>query len=682
MTPSLKRRHITIVIACHNRPETTLRCVESVSKQITSVNPYLYFDYSIRIVDSSDNDATQQNVSEWTKTHPHVKIQFHKTDKSPFWAQAMKIAWNLPDAEKEGDEKTTHWLWLNDDVVLFPNALATLLQTETQNAPEAQITVGSLQSPTSEKFTYGGLSQTTIKHPHPARLRHVPPSNEVTPQKVETFHGNLVLIPNEIRKIVGDIGPYTHAFADTDYGLRATKLGVPIQITPYVGTCEANPDRDTWYKETSWKGRLKNICSAKNLPPKDLWHFLSSHATTLRAAMWWAAPYIKAILGIKPPQQNPPKAVMLWNYPPCHFLSWMEKLCRDNQDLIFLFSSDIDPYEERKQSLTHVRHEIQKTFSKKIKPKHPWGFSFDNLKFHFPVSTIPDLMRLKPAVIISTEMGPRSIQGILYAKLTKTPIVVQLRESETTDLFRGPLRRLTRRIFLPMANLVVANGTSGKRVMEKYGVDPKKIRIIHSGTDTNVFHRAESKPKSEAELKLLFCGEFSAQKGIRKFIKTLDTILKETEFQSKQVRFSLIGKETGSEIIPIPTAPNLTIESHGWIEYKTLQPVYEQHHVFIMPSLADEWGMVVNEAMACGLPVLGCTGSQAVEELVTPHKDAGWTYPPQNQTLMEAAIRSMLRTPIQHITEMGEKTKDIAFGTTDHHVAKTIQDLITELAPK
>ena len=37
--------------------------------------------------------------------------------------------------------------------------------------------------------------------------------------------------------------------------------------------------------------------------------------------------------------------------------------------------------------------------------------------------------------------------------------------------------------------------------------------------------------------------------------------------------------------------------------------------IFVLPTLADEWGLVVNEAMASGLPVLGSVYSQAAHEL-------------------------------------------------------------------
>ena len=49
--------------------------------------------------------------------------------------------------------------------------------------------------------------------------------------------------------------------------------------------------------------------------------------------------------------------------------------------------------------------------------------------------------------------------------------------------------------------------------------------------------------------------------------------------------------------------------------------------VLVFPTLADEWGLVVNEALAAGVPVLGSLYSQAVEELVRDGEN-GWTFRP------------------------------------------------------
>ena len=48
-----------------------------------------------------------------------------------------------------------------------------------------------------------------------------------------------------------------------------------------------------------------------------------------------------------------------------------------------------------------------------------------------------------------------------------------------------------------------------------------------------------------------------------------------------------------------------------------------------MPSITDQWGLVVNEAMASGLPVLVSNGSGSAQDLVAPGTN-GYTFNPSS----------------------------------------------------
>ncbi len=58
-----------------------------------------------------------------------------------------------------------------------------------------------------------------------------------------------------------------------------------------------------------------------------------------------------------------------------------------------------------------------------------------------------------------------------------------------------------------------------------------------------------------------------------------------------------------------------------------LAKFYAAADVFVFPSLIDVWGLVVNEAMACGLPVLASRFAGASQELVD-NNDVGQTFDP------------------------------------------------------
>jgi glycosyltransferase involved in cell wall biosynthesis len=69
-----------------------------------------------------------------------------------------------------------------------------------------------------------------------------------------------------------------------------------------------------------------------------------------------------------------------------------------------------------------------------------------------------------------------------------------------------------------------------------------------------------------------------------------------------------------------------SVEFVGFVEYNNLPMLYRDADVFILPSLEDTWGFVVNEAMASGLPVL-CSKYAHAREMVNEGEN-GYLFDP------------------------------------------------------
>ena len=93
------------------------------------------------------------------------------------------------------------------------------------------------------------------------------------------------------------------------------------------------------------------------------------------------------------------------------------------------------------------------------------------------------------------------------------------------------------------------------------------------------------------------------------------------------------------------------------------------------PTLADEWGLVVNEAMAAGLPVLASCRAQAATEMVTDSED-GWLVDSADPIATDAALSRALGTPTEVRTAMGEaarhKAESFSHANTVRHMMHTI----------
>ncbi len=247
-------RRVAVVMTCHNRRDTTIRCLKALLSQKPGANVALF------VTDDGSTDGTPDAIKSVMPNASVLSGTGHL-----YWAAGMALAEGAAVADRPD-----YLLWLNDDTVLKPDALKGLLALSDQ-APGA-IIVGACEDPETGSPTYGGRIRIDF---HPQRLRRLGVSTK--PQRADTFHGNVVLIPMAVRRRVGPIdGAFPHAYADDDYGLRATALGIPILQAPGVAASCRIEDA-TWPMSDTLRTRWNWLGSPKGLPWRAQVRYLRRH---------------------------------------------------------------------------------------------------------------------------------------------------------------------------------------------------------------------------------------------------------------------------------------------------------------------------------------------------------------------------------------------------------------------
>ena len=306
--------------------------------------------------------------------------------------------------------------------------------------------------------------------------------------------------------------------------------------------------------------------------------------------------------------------------------------------------------------------------------RHPHGFSEPNY-VHIPYDTLGLLWQYRPQVVISAEMGARTLQSTVYRWLNpKSRLILWATLSESTEQGRGKARQFLRKQLLRLVDAVIVNGESGARYIKHLGRDDERVFRVPQTTHVTSFSVQRSSTMSDNVLRLLSVGHLSELKGILPFVKALSRYA--LEHPGKDLELWLVGDgplRASLEAMRYPS--NLKVCLWGFVPYDQLPAIYAQSDVFVFPTLADEWGLVVNEAMAAGLPVLGSVYSQAVEELVEDGI-CGWLYRPDSSEHTVNALERALSTMPERLALMGKAGRSKVLRLTPEVVAAYMADVI------
>lgn len=258
---------IAVLMTCYNRVETTIRCLKGLLAQVGNGRVEGVESVEVFVVDDGSTDGTWDSLTQIASRyaeldetcvptplpaagrHDYVSSRLHliRGAGNLYWAKGMHLAWCKALEEEKlrsstSDFNYSGFLWLNDDVELNADALSKL-ELEVGVGGE-RILVGELVNARGE-VTYG--------------------------KRGDLFTGNFVYVPRSVYEKIGMIsGEYAHAWADSDYAMRAKRAGVKVVSLGVVGKCEGHPNRPSLRgRDLRW--RWRSLWDPKGWNVHDLW---------------------------------------------------------------------------------------------------------------------------------------------------------------------------------------------------------------------------------------------------------------------------------------------------------------------------------------------------------------------------------------------------------------------------
>ncbi|MGI8603239.1 MAG: glycosyltransferase family 4 protein [Verrucomicrobiales bacterium] len=169
-----------------------------------------------------------------------------------------------------------------------------------------------------------------------------------------------------------------------------------------------------------------------------------------------------------------------------------------------------------------------------------------------------------------------------------------------------------------------------------YDLPHEDVPVIHTGVDTALF--APRPLAKEARPTVIFVGRITPNKGVLTLLEACRKLLPEIP----HLQLRVIGNgDPGIVHRLMENSPPGLLDLPGYLSSEELPDQLSRAHVFAVPSIYEGGpGFVFLEAMACGLPAIGCEGS-GVSEVISSGEN-GVLVPPGDAEALAVALRELL----------------------------------------
>ena len=349
--------------------------------------------------------------------------------------------------------------------------------------------------------------------------------------------------------------------------------------------------------------------------------------------------------------------------------------------LRIIYSADYVPkrvHDRAKQSLRE--NAIGMRGEKRLGPNEFPDFANSAFRIVYQPGLLRAIKKTRPDVIVSDGFFQWAFFALLYKWLYRCPLVLCYERTFHTERRAHWYRTAYRKLVIRFVDAMACNGKLSLEYTNWLGIPESRITTGHMAADTeNLAQSVASLSNSDRQLLrrtwgnpeviFLAVGKLNKRKGIRELLLGWSLLEKSLPGAWALV---LIGDGPDKEKLQ-QLAKDLGLEKvifQGPVDYNEIASYYAAADVFVMPTLEDNWSLVVPEAMACGMPVLCSEYNGCYPELISVGEN-GWIFNPLDQQDTFNALRKCVVNR-ERLNEMGRKSKDIAALYSPDHAAEAI----------
>ncbi len=266
---------------------------------------------------------------------------------------------------------------------------------------------------------------------------------------------------------------------------------------------------------------------------------------------------------------------------------------------------------------------------------HTVPFVYEDVRqVHLPVGLLFDLLKYKPDVVVSAELGMRSLISALYCRLAGKPLILWYYQTRWTERDISRQKKWVRRMLIPLAQAFVGMGKEARAYLQSLGISPSIIFDAPNAVDMARFNRRlpewerrELRARFKADgLTFLFVGRMIPIKGISHLLQAWKRF---SDSHPDEVTLLLVGGGVLEDSLrrQVEAMGLKNVIFPGFIQPEKIPEVYGAADISVFPTLEDNWGLVVNESMAMGVPVICSRYAGCATDLIVEGRN-GWLVDP------------------------------------------------------
>jgi len=308
-----------------------------------------------------------------------------------------------------------------------------------------------------------------------------------------------------------------------------------------------------------------------------------------------------------------------------------------------------------------------------------------NDSIFFNPSVISELIK-EPCdtIMVGGFHHPTIWMAFFYALLTHKRFILHSESTLRDKRSNNKAKEWMKRFFVRRCSGYVVPGVSQRRYLTSLGAEEGRIWTAPNSVETEIFRDAAEALQSEkgeirkalglTEDVILYVGRMVDEKGVPDLIDAFEIISR----LMPSANLVLVGDGPDeAKYKQLCRQRNIKkVFFLGFQQRENLPRYYAIANVFVFPTHSDPWGLVINEAMLAGLPVVCSRSAGAAEDLIR-HEQNGFVYDPGDVKSMAGYISRLLKNT-ELAKQMGQYSRAIIANYMPEDMAAGIKDAILE----